>query len=101
MRCRPGVVVAIASAVVLAACSSSSSGSHPTGGSAAVGTTAARVLLVGTYKGHAGRYTTIRSAVDAAKPGDWVLVAPGDYHERYDHTAPKSAAAGADATSGV
>jgi hypothetical protein len=35
------------------------------------------VLLVG--KG--GTYKTIQSAVDAAKPGDWVLVAPGDYKE--------------------
>ncbi len=49
---------------------------------APVGTTAARVLLVGTYQGHAGAYSTIQSAVDAAKPGDWVLIAPGDYHER-------------------
>ena len=25
----------------------------------------------------AGKYTTIQAAVDAAKPGDWILVAPG------------------------
>jgi hypothetical protein len=33
-----------------------------------------------------GQYTTIQAAVDAAKPGDWILVAPGDYHETADHT---------------
>jgi len=26
-------------------------------------------------------FTTIQSAVDAATPGDWILIAPGDYHE--------------------
>ena len=40
--------------------------------------------LVGTYKGMKGQYTTIQAAVDAAKPGDWILVAPGDYHENDD-----------------
>ena len=54
---------------VLAACSSSSSPA---------------VLLVGTYHGHAGTYPSIQAAVDAAQPGDWILVAPGDYHETDD-----------------
>src|SRR5437588_694711 len=39
------------------------------------------VLLVGSYHGSAGQYTSIQSAVDAAHPGDWILVGPGDYHE--------------------
>jgi hypothetical protein len=29
----------------------------------------------------AGQFRTIQAAVDAARPGDWILVAPGDYHE--------------------
>ncbi len=37
------------------------------------------VLRVGTYHGIAGQYRSIQAAVDAAKPGDWILVAPGDY----------------------
>jgi hypothetical protein len=37
------------------------------------------VLLVGSYHGKPGQFETIQSAVDAAQPGDWVLVGPGDY----------------------
>jgi len=40
------------------------------------------VLRVGTYRGIKGQYATIQDAVNAARPGDWVLVAPGDYHEQ-------------------
>jgi hypothetical protein len=43
------------------------------------------VLLVGTYRHRKGGYRSIQAAVDAAKPGDWILVAPGDWHERADH----------------
>ena len=39
----------------------------------------ARVLLVGTYKGVRGQYESIQAAVNAARPGDWILVGPGDY----------------------
>ncbi|MCV7090863.1 hypothetical protein [Mycobacterium interjectum] len=39
------------------------------------------VLLVGSYQGIPGRYSSIQAAVDAAHPGDWVLIGPGDYHE--------------------
>jgi hypothetical protein len=45
------------------------------------------VLLVGTYHGSKGQYSSIQAAVNAAKPGDWILVAPGDYHEADDTTA--------------
>jgi hypothetical protein len=44
----------------------------------------ARVLRVGKFHGVAGQYKTIQSAVDAARKGDWILVGPGDYHERGD-----------------
>ena len=43
------------------------------------GTAGAKVLRVGTYKGIRGQYTTIQAAVNASKPGDWILIAPGDY----------------------
>src|SRR5205085_2660337 len=45
----------------------------------------ARVLRVGKWKGKKGQYKRIQAAIDAAKPGDWILVGPGDYHERADH----------------
>jgi len=46
------------------------------------------VLLVGSFHGHAGQYQSIQSALKAAAPGDWILVAPGDYHESADLTNP-------------
>ncbi|MDQ1688788.1 MAG: hypothetical protein QOK42_1763 [Frankiaceae bacterium] len=39
------------------------------------------VLRVGSWHGKAGSYTSVQAAVRAAKPGDWVLVGPGDYKE--------------------
>jgi hypothetical protein len=42
----------------------------------------ARVRLVGSFEGHKGGYKTIQSAVNASRPGDWVLVGPGDYKEK-------------------
>ena len=64
------VGAALLTGSVLASCSSG--GSSPA------------VLLVGTFHGHAGQYSTIQSAVNAAHPGDYILVAPGDYHESDD-----------------
>jgi hypothetical protein len=39
----------------------------------------ARVLRVGTFKGNHGQFHSLQAAVNAAKPGDWILVGPGDY----------------------
>ena len=41
----------------------------------------AHVLRVGTFNNIPGTYTSVQAAVLAAQPGDWVLVAPGDYKE--------------------
>ena len=43
-----------------------------------------RVLRVGTYKGVKGKFKSIQAAVNKARPGDWILVGPGDYHARHD-----------------
>src|SRR5437867_3972033 len=51
---------------------------------AAAGTV--HVLRVGTYRGIPGQFNTIQDAVNSAKPGDWILVAPGTYHE---HASPE------------
>jgi hypothetical protein len=44
------------------------------------------VLTVGTFDGKPGEFQSIQSAVDAASPGDWIVIAPGDYKERGDYT---------------
>ncbi len=64
------IVVALL-AVVAVGCSSSNSAKSDSGDSLASG----RTLAVPTD------FKTIQSAVDAAKPGDLILVAPGVYHE--------------------
>ncbi|WP_293058893.1 hypothetical protein [Mycobacterium sp.] len=42
---------------------------------------ATAVLRVGTYQGIPGQFSSIQDAVNAAQPGDWILIGPGDYHE--------------------
>lgn len=39
----------------------------------------AHVLLVGSYHGARGQYKSIQAAINAAHPGDWILIGPGDY----------------------
>ena len=55
---------------------------------AASGGAGPQVLYVGSLAGvatpAASTFQTIQDAVDAAKTGDWILVAPGDYHESGD-----------------
>ncbi len=58
---------------------------------------AARVLHVGRYNGSTGSYNTIQQAVNAANPGDWILIGPGDYKEA-GTTVPTGAATPADVT---
>jgi hypothetical protein len=41
----------------------------------------AAVLTVGTFNGKAGKFKSIEAAVEKARSGDWVLIAPGDYKE--------------------
>ena len=35
------------------------------------------VLRVGSFQGIPGQFSSIQAAVDAAQPGDWVLIGPG------------------------
>jgi pectin methylesterase-like acyl-CoA thioesterase len=46
----------------------------------------AKVLRVGTYHGKRGQFRSIQAAVNAAHPGDWILIAPGDYKEHSGQT---------------
>ena len=78
-------LTALVGAVVLAAGLLATLGSSGPA-AASTGSSGGKVLLVGTFHGHRGAYRTIQSAVDAAKPGDWILVAPGDYHEDADES---------------
>ena len=45
-------------------------------------TARANVLRVGSWNGISGQFKSIQKAVNAAHPGDWILVGPGDYKER-------------------
>ncbi len=64
MRRAVAVAVAVCVAIVMASAAS------------------ARVLRVGTYHGVRGQFSSIQAAIDAARPGDWILIGPGDYKTR-------------------
>ncbi len=74
----------VLTAVFVSACSNNPSTTKPTGNPN--GSTV-HVLLVGSFHGKKGTYSTIQAAVNAARPGDWILVAPGDYHEAADQAS--------------
>jgi hypothetical protein len=42
----------------------------------------ANVWRVGSWNGVPGQFTTVQAAINNAKPGDWILVGPGDYKEQ-------------------
>src|ERR1700740_1933645 len=55
----------------------------------------ARVFHVGTFEGKRGG-RSLQKAIELASPGDWILVAPGDYKETGYHVP-----VGADQGAGV
>jgi hypothetical protein len=64
-------------------------GAAPAGAARARAHTALhKVLLVGEYNGIPGEFSTVQAAVDAASPGDWILIGPGDYKEASARTIP-------------
>jgi hypothetical protein len=48
-------------------------------------TTTPRVLRVGMWHGIRGNYPTLEAAVAALRPGDFLLIGPGDWHPRMDY----------------
>ncbi len=86
----PLITVSAVAAVTLAACGSSSkhaTAPRPEGGTyvhAAAGHRSGIVLYVGRWPGLHHTYRTIQAAVNAAHPGDRILIAAGDYHESPD-----------------
>src|SRR3989442_1688171 len=42
-------------------------------------TASAKVLRVGSYQGIKGQFTWVQAVVKAARPGDLILIGPGDY----------------------
>jgi hypothetical protein len=47
---------------------------------------AVHVWRVGTWHGIPGNRSSLAAAVASARPGDWILIGPGDYHPRMDYT---------------
>jgi len=51
-----------------------------------------RVLRVGSWHGVHGNEPTIDAAVAALKPGDWLLIGPGDWHPQMDKSKAQAGA---------
>jgi hypothetical protein len=75
-RSRAPASVMLAVAVVVAALAAS-----PRADARAV-----HVWRVGSWHGIPGNRSSIEAAVASARPGDWILIGPGDYHPRMDYT---------------
>jgi hypothetical protein len=56
-------------------------GGFITAGAVAGAGHAQQVLQVGSWHGVQGAYASVQAAVDAAQPGDWILIGPGAWHE--------------------
>ena len=69
---RPWALALGISTLILAAASPPVAGAH--------------VLRVGSFNGIQGNSGSLQNAIDAAQPGDWILIGPGDYHPRADYS---------------
>ena len=75
LHVRSSVIVAVAIVIALAAAACGNDGSNTSDSGSSSPPTSHRTLAV------PADYTTITKAVDAAKPGDLVLISPGVYKE--------------------
>jgi Protein of unknown function (DUF1565) len=85
---RLGAVIAVAAAslvVMLAGASAAHASCFP---SPKVPPPKHRVLRVGMFNGRKGPCRTIQEAVKAAAPGNWILIAPGDYKQSSSEQMP-------------
>jgi hypothetical protein len=68
-------------ALLLSGVSAAQAASNPCAPSTKVPPPKHRVLRVGTFNGKKGQCKTIQEAVNAAAPGNWILIGPGDYKQ--------------------
>lgn len=75
---RPRRTIIVATAVAAAAALAVAVPASP------AGARAVHVWRVGTWHGIRGNVPTIAAALRKARPGDWILIGPGDYHPAMD-----------------